>query len=160
MNIPDDILTVAAVVTGEERTKLMDWQRQDAIAAMHALGYSGNHIAWALCTSRDAIYQTAMAIGIRLHRHDQRPDWHAVYWVTHHGARMPLKGADRVEAVRGLVTKGYHGEEIARRLQCSTHPVETIAANLGLTLPAAPPQADRWDVHSHRTRRRRQAVTA
>lgn len=157
--IPDDILAVAGVVTGDDRTNLGGWQRQDAIAAMTALGYSGTHIAWTMLTSRDAIGNVAAAMGIKLHRHDQHPDWNAVYWVTHHGARMALKGADRVEAVRGLIAKGYHSREIARRLQCSTNPVETIAADLGLTLPAAPPPADRWDTHSHRTGQR-QAVAA
>jgi hypothetical protein len=146
--IPAEILDVAAVVLGEQRTSLSGWQKHDAICAMAALGYSKTHIAWALCTSRATIENFGYLNGITLHRYDQRPDWEAIRWVTHHGARMRLENPDRVHAIRGLAAQGHHLQEIARRLLCSDRCVTDVARRHRIALPDAPPAAGGWRVYS------------
>ncbi|MGC5019044.1 hypothetical protein [Micromonospora sp. DT47] len=135
--IDPDILDVAAVVLGEQRIALTGWQRLHAVQAMTALGHSKTHIAWALNSTKASIEHYGRTNGVALHRYDQRPDWVAIRWVTHHGARLKLKGPDQVEAVRGLAARGHHQADIADRLHCSVHAVTTIADELGITLPAA-----------------------
>jgi len=136
--IPDDILTVAAVVTGEERHKLTGWQRDHAIAAMTALGYSGQHIAWTLDTSWSAVYQAAHRAGLRINHHDQRPDWTAIDMVTSGTAHLRLTGVDRDEAIRAMADT-HTTTEIARRLLTKPSHINRIADRLGVEVRQAEP---------------------
>lgn len=132
--IPADVLTIAAIVTGGEPAHLIGEQRKQAISAMHALGYSRDHMAWALDTTPNRVREVAFNLGLRLHHHDQRYDRLAVMWVCC-GTPMPLRGADRDEAVRRLAPHCTAGE-IARLLSTNRAQVSALASRLGVATNA------------------------
>lgn len=156
--IPDDILQVAAVVTGEERIHLVGWQRIHAIAAMAALGYSRRHIAWALDSSTTRVNQIALTNNITMHSHDQRPDDLAVAMVCA-GYRMRLTGVDRDEAIRRLAANRVTCERIAHLLKTKPSTISRTASRIDVRLPK--PRRPWWDsvaapsVHAPDRRNRR-----
>lgn len=157
MSIPDDILTIAGVVTGDDRTSLTGWQRRDAIAAMTALGYSGAHIAWALRTIQTSIAKTAALMGLTLHHRDQRLDWIAIAMVVEGDACLPLFHADRAEVVRQLAARRLTCAEIGRRLRVDPSEISYTARRLGITLA----KEEQWSWYAYGTHRwQRQAVAA
>lgn len=121
---------VRAVVTGGQRLPLSGEPHRLAVAAMHALGYSRDHIAWALRTTPGCAADTARDLGIRLHLHEQDYDELAVEWVCQ-GTKMPLQGADREEAIRRLGPR-YSAPDIARLLGSSPQTVSQLASRLGV----------------------------
>lgn len=129
-DIPADIEAVWSVVTGAERLPLKGELRCLTITAMTALGYSRDHIAWALMARPTYIGQLATDMGIRLHLHEQNYDPLAVEWVCQ-GTKMPLKGADREEAIRRLGPR-YSAPDIARLLGSSPQTVSQLASRLGV----------------------------
>jgi len=156
VSIPDDILAIAGVVTGDDRTKLGGWQRRDAIAAMTALGYSGAHIGWALRTSQAAIYKTASEFGLRLNIADQRLDWTAIDMVVNDGECLHLSGLDRAEAVRQMAPH-HTSTEIARRLRTDATEIARVARRDGITIR----QPDPWSWYTYLSHKpQRQAVAA
>jgi hypothetical protein len=142
--VPDDVWAVAAVVVGDERAHLTGWQMRDAVASMTALGHSRQHIAWALKTSQQMVYNTCRDLGIRPHGRDQVVDELGVAMVVDGLADLPLDGKDRDEALRRMVADGLYLDTIARRL-CSRIDVVRIAAvRIGLKPSYAPRTGFDW----------------
>lgn len=131
--IDQDILDVAAVVTGEKHLALTGWQLEHAIAAMTALGHSRRHISSALLTNERAVAKAAAHIGVALHRHDQRPDEHAIQLVLA-GQPMPLTGVDRAEAIRRLAPRGLSSYQIAELLRVNANNVRQVSQRIGVTI--------------------------
>lgn len=142
--VPDDVWAVAAVVVGEERAHLTDWQMRDAVAAMTALGYSRNHIAWSLMTSEQMVYNTCAKLGIRSHGRDQTIDQLGVDMVVDGLADLPLEGKDRDAALRRMVAAGLYLDAIARRLCSRVDVVRIAAVRIGLKPSYAPRDGFDW----------------
>lgn len=138
MKIPAEIAAIAGVVTGNEPAHLVGEQRKLALQAMHALGYSREHMAWALKMQPIRVTEAAYRIGVHLHPHDQRPDPLAVEWVCS-GTPMPLKGADREEVIRRLAAT-HTAPEIARLLCVPKGQVSVLASRLGVSTNAGSPR--------------------
>jgi hypothetical protein len=136
--IPDDVLAVASVVLGEETAHLLGWQMRDAMAAMTALGQSRKHIAWALQTSEQMVYNVCRELGIRSHQFDQAVDVVGVEMVVSGAGRLPLMGEDRNEALRQMAAAEVRLDVIARRLCAPIDTVRIAARRLGLQLSSAP----------------------
>lgn len=129
--IPDDILAVAAVVTGGQSAALAGWQQAAAVTAMAALGYSRDHVAWALKVVPQHATGLARKYGVTLPLHDQRYDPVAVEAVCQ-GTPMRLLGADRDEAIRRLgPTKT--AKEIALLTGWSQCAISARASDLGVS---------------------------
>lgn len=145
--IDPDILAVAAVVLGEQRTNLTGWQRDHAIHAMTALGYSRHHIAWSLRTSLGNIKEYCRRRNIHTHTTDQHRDWVAIDMVVTGTARIHLTGPDRAEAIR-VMAGHLTADEIAHRLRLpEATDAREIAKRLGVTLL----ERDRWSWESYMT---------
>jgi hypothetical protein len=136
VEITSDFLDVANVVTGGSSLPLTGWQRTAAIQAMHALGYRVERIQQALQIER-RWYLAKLArdeAGVDLYAGDDQLDPLAVEWVCC-GAPMPLRGADRDEAVRRLAPRHTAGE-IARLLCTNPAQVSALASRLGVSTNA------------------------
>lgn len=137
-----EILDIAAVVTGAKQLPLTGWQRDQAIHAMCALGYTTEHIADSLTFNTQTVQELARNIGAKLNRRD-RSDPTAIEYVLQ-GTQMRLTGTDRDEAIRQLATRGKTCSEIAA-LICATSPqVSAAASRLGVRLPRK--ETDWWVV--------------
>lgn len=123
-----EILAVASVVTGERRGRLSGWQREDAIAAMQALGHSKTHIAWSLRLEPAALARIATRMGLKLHQHDQRLDEIGLLLVSY-GVPLPLRGEDQIAAIRMLARQRLNAAQIARRLCVDKHETVTKCAS-------------------------------
>lgn len=156
----DDILDVAAVVLGEERITLIGWQFSDVVAAMTALGYSTQHIAYSMNRTEESVRKRAQALHIRVNRYDQRPDWFAVDMVATGAACMHLLNIDRIEAIRVMAARDIDSAEMARRLCTDPHNVRTLASRNGIRITRDAAGWDRMRRNQPARRRQRQAVAA
>ncbi|OBJ52292.1 hypothetical protein [Mycobacterium sp. 1423905.2] len=100
---------------------------------------------WATTDDDEAqAFSTDSELSPRPRAHDRVPvrdiDELAVIQVAHDGLRLPLRGADRDEAIRRMHRR-VEPELIAWRLHTTTRAVQRVAARLGLT------------EHRHSTRR-------
>lgn len=129
--IPEDVLAVAAVITGGEQLRLTGQQRLDVIAAAHALGWRQERITAALrLTSAEQVRRLARSIGISLLEPDHDPDWVAIDIVCA-GTAMVLHPADRVEAIRQLAPTRTM-TEIAALIGCPYDVVCRLATRIGV----------------------------
>jgi hypothetical protein len=141
--IPDDVLAVAGVVLGEDTAHLTGWQMRHALAAMTALGQSRKHMAWALETSEQMVWNVCREIGVRPHARDQVIDFQAVEFVVG-GDTLTLKDETRNEAIRQMAQNGVRLDVIAKRLGEPMERIRLQAKRLGFDLSTAPAPFD-WD---------------
>lgn len=55
--------------------------------------------------------------------------------VAHDGARMALKGRERIEAIRLMARRGLGADVMALRLRTNTEVVSTAARRAGIRIP-------------------------
>ncbi|WP_435233330.1 hypothetical protein [Micromonospora aurantiaca (nom. illeg.)] len=159
IEIPTELLDIAAVVTGEQRITLTGWQLDTAITAMVALGHSTRHIAYSLNRSEASVRKRAEHLGVRLNRYDQRPDWTAIDMVVAGDAQMHLLGVDRREAIRAMAARGIDSIEMGRRLKEHPENVRKLAKQIGA--PIARATDGTWErLRRNQPARRRQQVAA
>lgn len=143
-----DLINLAAVVAGNQNLPLTGWVRDDAIRAMHALGYRPERIRQALNIKTGwYLRKIARTAGVDLDE-DREPDWYAIDFVCQ-GTPMRLHHADRMEAVRRLAPRRTVAE-IAHLTGTPRDVVTRIAKDIGVVTkqpwtytgrPARQPQA-------------------
>lgn len=140
--IPDEILDVAGAVQGGAPLPPGHPGRADALAAMHALGYSTRYIAEQLSSSISVVTKQARTSGMPLNPHRGFVDHIAVNMVVDEGISLNLGPHDMRAALPRLAAAGRNVAECARLMRARTDLVREYAAELGITLPE--PAGECW----------------